>query len=1013
MLQRHEELAPEADVRSAIADFLVTSGLAGRDEIRLEQDRIDLQTGDLVIEVKRRIGRGIDPDPRWVRQIDRYLRERVHAGEQVRLGVLTDGRYWLLRQSGIEKVRTESPYGFEIPDAAAAYRLYEWLRNESRTFEARGLPPTEDEVRHSFGPGPRFEMEIAELGRLYRAERDTPTIAVKRDLWRQLLTAALGVVVEEEADLDRLFLRHTYLSAVVGIAVQAAFGIDVRKQAVRDPARLLTGDAFYDATGVRGVIESDFFAWPTEVGGERWLADIAGRVSRFDWPSVGYDFARILYQSVMSAEDRKRLGEYYTPDWLAQRIVDEVVTDPLAQRVLDPACGSGTFLYAAVRRYTEAARAAGCSPEHIVEGLQNAVTGVDVHPVAVHLARATWTLAARDVIGEMDREAEDLTIPVYLGDSLQLRTDSSTLFGAENVMIEVEPDPTTDAPHQWLEFPRALVQQADWFDRVMLAVSEAIEKGYDPRTALDDAGIDSGRERDVLEATISRMEGLHAAGRDHVWAYYIRNLVRPVWLASPDGQVDVIVGNPPWLTYNKTAATLRGELERRSKTVYDIWVGRQYATHQDIAGLFFTRCVDLYLRRGGTAAMVLPHSALQAGQYRKWRSGAWGANLAADLAATKPWDLERIEPNTFFPVPACVVFAQRTAPGEAKALGAAALRRLGAEGGPFDHETVPLMDTGGGGFASPYGDRARQGATIVPRVLFFVNVGESPTAIAGGLLKVSPRRGSQDKAPWKDLPVEHLPEDHIEEAHVWDVHLGETLAPYLLLQPLRAVLPIRGGGGLARSTSAGAIWGVDPATLGHRMRDRWRTVNKLWETNKSPNNQLDLLQQLDYMGKFHSQFTETDDIRLVYSTSGRPTAAVLTEPGPLVDTSLYRVSCETLYEAQYLAAVINNRTLESAVEGLMPKGQIGARHLHKHLWRLPIPTYDPGDGLHREVALGGAEAAEGAALRFAELQAERQAQGRTTSVTVVRRELRAWLERSAVGRRIEGLVERLLAANGG
>ncbi len=414
MLRRHEEVAPEADVRSAIANFLVMSGLAARDEIRMEKNRIDLQTGDLVIEVKRRIGNGIHPDPKWVDQLDGYLRERVRAGERERLGVLTDGRYWILRQSGIEEVRTASPYGFEISDADVAFRLYEWLRDESRMFEASGLPPTEDEVRRSFGEGPRLEMELAELERLYRIERENPTVAVKRDLWRQLLTAALGVVVDKEADLDRQFLRHTYLSVVVSVAVQAAFGIDVRKQAVRDPAKLLTGDAFFTATGIRGVVESDFFAWPAEVGGERWLTDIAGRVSRFDWQDTEYDVARVLYQSVMPADDRRRLGEYYTPDWLAQRIVDAAVTDPLTQRVLDPACGSGTFLYAAIRKYVESARGAGYTPGLTVAGLQNAVIGVDVHPVAVHLARATWTLAARDVIEEVESGVEDLTIPVYL-----------------------------------------------------------------------------------------------------------------------------------------------------------------------------------------------------------------------------------------------------------------------------------------------------------------------------------------------------------------------------------------------------------------------------------------------------------------------------------------------------------------------------------------------------------------------------------------------------------------------
>ena len=64
--------------------------------------------------------------------------------------------------------------------------------------------------------------------------------------------------------------------------------------------------------------------------------------------------------------------------------------------------------------------------------------------------------------------------------------------------------------------------------------------------------------------------------------------------------------------------------------------------------------------------MVMPHSALQTGQYSKWRSGKWqarrgGSGLTADFSFKTAWDLERLQPNTFFPVPASVVFARRVA----------------------------------------------------------------------------------------------------------------------------------------------------------------------------------------------------------------------------------------------------------------------------------------------------------------------------------------------------------------
>ncbi len=143
--------------------------------------------------------------------------------------------------------------------------------------------------------------------------------------------------------------------------------------------------------------------------------------------------------------------------------------------------------------------------------------------------------------------------------------------------------------------------------------------------------------------------------------------MRPVALAQ--SKVDVIVGNPPWLNYNQTASTLRSELERQSKDLYGIWTGGRYATHQDVAGLFFARGIDLYLKQGGLIGMVLPHSALQTGQYAKWRTGAWQAKsigsgkgrqpgrvLSVDFSHKMAWDLEGLEPNSFFPVPAAVVF---------------------------------------------------------------------------------------------------------------------------------------------------------------------------------------------------------------------------------------------------------------------------------------------------------------------------------------------------------------------
>ena len=79
--------------------------------------------------------------------------------------------------------------------------------------------------------------------------------------------------------------------------------------------------------------------------------------------------------------------------------------------------------------------------------------------------------------------------------------------------------------------------------------------------------------------------------------------------------------------------------------------------------------------------------------------------------------------------------------------------------------------------------------------------------------------------------------------------------------------------------------------------------------------------------------------------------------------------------------------------------------MHMHLWKLPIPEFDVGDGLHAEVAAAGEAAAAGARKRLAALREER---GADVGVTIVRRELRAWLRGSDEGRAVEEAVGRLL-----
>ena len=129
----------------------------------------------------------------------------------------------------------------------------------------------------------------------------------------------------------------------------------------------------------------------------------------------------------------------------------------------------------------------------------------------------------------------------------------------------------------------------------------------------------------------------------------------------------------------------------------------------------------------------------------------------------------------------------------------------------------------------------------------------------------------------------------------------------------------------------------------------------------------------------------------------------------IIDYKLFWIACSSWLEADYLTALINSTALENRLMPLMSKGQFGARDVQKHLWRLSIPEFDPDEDLHLEIAQAGADAAAGAEAVWGEIEAERAAAGKSVSVTVARREIRAWLAESAEGRRVEQLVERLLS----
>ncbi|GAD52991.1 LOW QUALITY PROTEIN: hypothetical protein MBEHAL_1751 [Halarchaeum acidiphilum MH1-52-1] len=160
----------------------------------------------------------------------------------------------------------------------------------------------------------------------------------------------------------------------------------------------------------------------------RAVAHVFFSVLKFDFSEVQGDPLGDLYQRYFDPETRKALGEFYTPQEVVDYIMDGVDYDVgvSSQRLIDPSCGSGTFLVEAVNRYLEDVRRYDDDPDW-EEALTELCTrphivGLDIHPFAVLMAQIRFMVAILPEYREAKQSNDDFTIrrlPIFRTDTLR------------------------------------------------------------------------------------------------------------------------------------------------------------------------------------------------------------------------------------------------------------------------------------------------------------------------------------------------------------------------------------------------------------------------------------------------------------------------------------------------------------------------------------------------------------------------------------------------------------------
>jgi SAM-dependent methyltransferase len=380
----------------------------------------------------------------------------------------------------------------------------------------------------------------------------------------------------EKTDPPRLFFSiHTYFSflakAIARLVLEryAGGGLGTTPLTVlanldgeplrRELERLEEGGIFR-TLGFVNLLEGDFFswylhAWSDEVKDALQLA--LRRLAEYnpatieENPYAARDLLKKLYHYLMPRELRHDLGEYYTPDWLATRVLRQL-GEPLfmvpdegrpakvdfGKRLLDPACGSGTFLILAIRAIKEHARRQGFAEADTLDIILNNVVGIDLNPLAVLAARVGYLLAIADLV---PYRRQPIVIPIYLADSILTPTAGATLFEQGQRSLETVvgrfPVPQT-------------VDSADDIGKLADVLYEYVQSDFSTDAFLErmrkELGVPEGsRDETTLRELYEHTLRLRQQRKDGIWARIVKNYFMPLFI----GQFDCVAGNPPWVNW--------------------------------------------------------------------------------------------------------------------------------------------------------------------------------------------------------------------------------------------------------------------------------------------------------------------------------------------------------------------------------------------------------------------------------------------------------------------------------
>ncbi len=938
-------------------------------------------------------------------QLAEYLAGSWHSGKRYDYVLIaTDGRVWrtyapimdvLLEQETPNRKALRVVEDFEVRKDNED-KFFFFL--DRVLFRSRKQHATLDAIQLDFGDTSRiFINTLQAMRRVMPTQGNSSPVQVAFEQWQRFLQLAYG-----KFDLGHsVYLVHTYLSAFAKLLAYAV--LKPASHPSDDELRgILSGDAF-TALNVANFVEGDFFYWVSTPEFFNKLApalrELYNQISEYDFTDVEEDILKGVYQELIDLDTRHALGEYYTPDWLCERVVDDLHLER-GFYALDPACGSGSFLRALVARYRRE------WPDMPPQQIANQIKGVDVHPLSVQIAKTTVLLALGESVA---RAHAPVVLNVYLANTLFLSSDEAkkSLFTSghhfsvrvDGKRLGLDMGPFIGQPNS---FSKA-IDLAQHFIDAQIDLEQSLE-------AFDKALRNRVPDTDLAKHNVGELYAIYRAmreaklnNRDSIWRFVLQNLYQPVFMHS---MFDVVVANPPWLTYaDITSGDYQADVRALASHYGLMPASKASNPHIDLAAVFLSHCGKYLAKDGAQLAFVLPRAFLSADQHNNSRNGE-----ARGFKLTEVWDLKDVAP--LFNVPSCVLMASAFPAEGVKMQRQRALPRNGLVGRVFsgklprphmhwsdaqaylreDNTRWYFQELGnaqskkkrsalvqekmqGGSGGNAYAPRFRQGATIVPRAFYFV---QSQGASLDGLsdlagrtvnLRTHPLAVEGAKKPWDGITLT----GPMQGKYLFRTALARNVLPFALVNPPLVAMP------LVQEDETDSSGKPLPGKLHWRLLDaaeltargdieaaRWfGQCERLWGERRSDSAKKQKSTMTDWLDWQRKMTGQPVDARwaVMYTASGADACAAVVDVNSdsvrfLADHKTYISFVSSHEEGAYVVSYLNSGYVNQAIKQFQSLGLFGPRDIHKKILELPWPSFSRNQPSHRRLAALGQQAAQ-------------------------------------------------------